>query len=352
MTARFFTTLLLAAIVWGAAPQAPWAAERPNPNQIFIVGSSTVFPFAATVVETFGRQTDFMAPHIEPTGSGGGIDMFCSGLGLRTPDIANSSRPIKASEIAKCAANGVTEIIEVQIGFDGIVLANAMTGPEADFTKQQIFLALAKTVPVDGELVPNPYERWSEIDPGLPDIPITVLGPPPTSGTRDAFVELVMEEACDSFPEIAALAETDERAYALACASLREDGRFVEAGESDNLIVTRLLNNPNSFGIFGYSFLEENENLRGHKIDGVDPAFENIADGSYPIARSLFFYTKAAHIGRVPGLKEYLAEFTSDRAIGDFGYLIDKGLIPLPEDRRRAQEDAALALTPMDTGAY
>jgi len=305
-------------------------------DQIRIVGSSTVFPFSTAVAEQFGRTTSFATPIVESTGSGGGLKLFCEGVGTDTPDMTNASRRIKSSEVELCASNGVAEITEVRIGFDGIVLANDKSGPELNITLPQLFLALAKEVPVDGALVENPYTRWNEIDPSLPDAEIEVLGPPPTSGTRDAFVELAMEAGCEGVEGAAELGLEEK-----ACHIIREDGRFVEAGENDNLIVQKLGANPAAYGIFGFSFLDQNaDKVRGATILGVEPTFENIAEGAYPVSRSLYFYVKKAHVGVVPGIEEYLAEFVSDRASGEDGYLLDKGLIPLPEvDRDSVRQE-------------
>jgi phosphate transport system substrate-binding protein len=312
-------------------------------DQIRIVGSSTVFPFATTVAENFGKSTGFKTPVIESTGSGGGLKLFCQGVGTEHPDITNASRRIKSSEVELCASNGVTDITEVKIGFDGIVMANSNAAETYELSREQIFLALAKEVPVDGKLVPNPYTKWSEIDPSLPDTEIEVLGPPPTSGTRDAFVELVMREGAEAFPMIKAL---EKKAFRAVSDSMREDGKFIEAGENDNLIVQKLEANPAALGIFGFSFLDQNsDKVHGSIVDGVSPTFENIADGSYPVARSLFFYVKSAHVGQIPGMKEFLAEFTSEKAFGDVGYLTDKGLIPLPKADRDAVAAAAANLT-------
>lgn len=306
-------------------------------DYINIVGSSTVYPFATVVAEQFGRASKFKTPKVESTGSGGGIKLFCDGIGVQHPDIANSSRRITASEVEACRANGVTEIVEVKIGYDGIVLANAKSAPPYDVTLRDVFLALAKHVPnPSGEAgsVPNPYERWSEINPALPDVVIEVLGPPPTSGTRDAFLELAMEGGCKTFPSVAALKGEELRS---ACHPLREDGRYIDAGENDNLIVQKLESNPRALGIFGYSFLEQNsDRVRGAKVGGVAPEFDSISDGSYPVARPLYFYVKKAHVHLIPGIREYLAEFTSDSAWGDFGYLSDKGLVPLGAAERSA----------------
>lgn len=309
-------------------------------DQIRIVGSSTVFPFSTAVAEQFGRTTSFPTPIVESTGSGGGLKLFCEGVGTNTPDMANSSRRIKASEVALCASNGVTEITEVRIGFDGIVLANAKSGPSLDVSLKQVFLALAKEVPVNGKLVVNPYTKWNEIDASLPDMEIEVLGPPPTSGTRDAFVELAMEAGCESVEGAAELGLEGK-----ACHIIREDGRFVEAGENDNLIVQKLEANPAAYGIFGFSFLDQNaDKMKGATVAGVEPEFENIAAGDYPVSRSLYFYVKKAHAGVIPGIEAYLAEFTSDRASGPDGYLLDKGLIPLPDDQRDLVREQAESL--------
>ena len=335
--------LLLSAAAVALLASAGEAAAR---DQIRIVGSSTVYPFSTTVAEQFGNKTDHPAPVVESTGSGGGLKLFCEGVGENTPDITNASRRIKGSEVETCATNGVNEITEVKIGYDGIVLANSVNGPEADFSREQIFQALAAQVPQDGQLVDNPYQNWSEIDPSLPDEKIEVLGPPPTSGTRDAFVELVMEEACASFPEIEAL---DDDAKDAACGTLREDGAYVEAGENDNLIVQKLDSNSNAYGIFGYSFLEQNQDkVQGAKIEGQAPTFDAIASGDYPISRSLYFYVKNAHAGVIPGIEDYVAEFTSEDAVGEFGYLADKGLIPLPEDELEEVRTTAANMTPLD----
>jgi phosphate transport system substrate-binding protein len=308
-------------------------------DQIKIVGSSTVFPFSTTVAEQFGKMGKFKTPVVESTGSGGGLKLFCEGAGLDTPDIANSSRRIKESEFQTCLKNGVT-MSEVKIGYDGIVLANAKGAPPFRLTKAQIFLALAAKVPQKGVLVANPYQRWNEIDPALPDLAIEVFGPPPTSGTRDAFVELAMEGGCSQIPEAAGLG-----LQAQACHPIREDGRYIEAGENDNLIVQKLTANPSALGIFGFSFLEQNrDRLQGSTVGGVAPTFEEISSGRYSISRALYFYVKKEHVGQVPGIEQYVAEFTSERAWGPEGYLADKGLIPLPDAERSAMHSQATQL--------
>lgn len=317
-------------------------------EQIHIVGSSTVFPFSTTVAERFGRSTAFKTPVVESTGSGGGLKLFCQGVGDRTPDITNASRRIKASEVELCASNGVAEIVEVQIGYDGIVLANSKKSERVELTLKQIFLALAKEVPVDGKLVPNPYEKWSDVDPSLPNRRIEVLGPPPTSGTRDAFVEVAMEGGAKKVAMLKALRKENKKEFKRIAHSIREDGAYIEAGENDNLIIQKLEANPTAIGIFGFSFLDQNEDkIQGSIVDGAEPTFDNIADGQYAISRSLYFYLKKAHVGKVPGLKEFLGEFTSDDASGEEGYLADKGLIPLPDEARGEVRKSATELAPL-----
>ena len=337
MKSSFLALAALAALGLAAPAQAR--------DQIRIVGSSTVFPFSTAVAESFGRAGGFKTPVVESTGTGGGIQLFCSGAGLDTPDIANASRRIKPGEVETCAKNGVAEIVEVKIGYDGIVLANSKKHVRLNLTQEQIFRALAKQVPIDGKLAPNPYKLWSDIDPSLPKHKIEVLGPPPTSGTRDAFVELAMEGGAEAFPMLKELKAKDEKAFKAVAHALREDGAYVEAGENDNLIVQKLEANPNAVGVFGFSFLEQNaDRIQGSLVANVAPTFDNIASGKYGISRSLYFYVKKAHIARVPGIQEFVAEFTSDAAAGEEGYLADKGLIPLTDAERKGVRDGALAL--------
>ncbi len=334
---------LILALGLAAAVAAPAAAR----DQIRIVGSSTVYPFSTAVAEQFGRTRGFKTPVVESTGTGGGIKLFCAGVGDQTPDVVNASRRIKDTELAACKAGGVAEVVEVKIGFDGIVIASAKGAKPMPLKKQQIFLALAKQVPVGGKLVPNPYKKWSDIDKALPATKIEVLGPPPTSGTRDAFVELAMEGGAKTFLMLADLKAKNEDEFKAVAHAIREDGAYVEAGENDNLIVQKLAANPNAFGIFGYSFLEENtDKVHGNTVDGVAPSFDAIADGSYGISRALYFYVKKAHVGKVPGLKEFIAAFLSDAAASEDGYLADKGLIPLEAAELAQVRKASLALTP------
>ena len=328
-----------------AAASVAMAASAQARDQIRIVGSSTVFPFSTTVAEQFGKTTSFKTPVVESTGSGGGLKLFCAGVGVQHPDITNASRRIKSSEVERCAKNGVRKITEVKIGYDGIVVANAKSAPQMKLTLKQLFLALAKDVPAnaDGsELKSNPYKMWSDIDASLPKKKIEVLGPPPTSGTRDAFVELAMEGGCKQFSAIKAIRKSEKKKYKAICHGIREDGAFVEAGENDVLIIQKLVANPNAFGVFGFSFLDSNaDKVQGSVINGTAPEFDSIASGKYPVSRSMYFYVKNAHVGVVPGIKEYVSEFTADKAWGPDGYLADKGLIPLPDaDRKKVANDA------------
>ncbi len=319
----------LTASVLAIAAVSGLATAASAREQIRIVGSSTVFPFSTAVAEQFGRTTDFPTPIVESTGSGGGLKLFCANVGVDSPDIANASRRMKEKEFKQCQENGVTEITEAVVGFDGIVVANAMEGPDFALTREQLVVALA-------ENGPKPT-MWNEVDPSLPALKIEVLGPPPSSGTRDAFEELVMDEGCEG---------TDK----VECEgiSIRQDGVYVESGENDNLIVSKLEANPNAVGIFGFSFLDQNaDKLKGAVIDDVEPTFENIAAGDYPVSRSLYFYMKNAHVGVVPGLQEYAAEFLSDAASGEEGYLVDKGLIPLPQEDHDEIAARIENLTPM-----
>ena len=338
-------TMILAAAV-AVVAAGPALAQQAR-DQIRAVGSSTVFPFTTTVAENYARTSGRKAPIVESTGTGGGFRLFCAGVGTQHPDISNASRPITKSEIETCAKNGVTSITEVKIGFDGIVLAVKKGSAKFDLTRQQVWLALARQVPRNGQLVANPHQRWSDIDPSLPNIAIEVMGPPPTSGTRDAFVEMVMDFGCKDFAEIKAIA--DARARAQACAAIREDGKFIEAGENDNLIVQRLVAGQGvAIGIFGYSFLEENlDKLQAKHVDTVEPTFENISSGKYPVSRSMFVYVKNAHAGVIPGLREFVSEYVSDRSMGENGYLEKKGLIPLPKAEREKVRGNASNLTPM-----
>jgi phosphate transport system substrate-binding protein len=338
---------LAATAAFALAAMSGGAAHAQSRDQIRAVGSSTVFPFTTAVAETFGKGGKFKTPVIESTGTGGGLKLFCAGVGPQHPDIANASRRIKKSEVDQCAANGVTQITELKIGFDGIAIASSKKAPHVDFTTDILWKALAKDVPVGGKMVANPYRKWSDIDPKLPATAIEVLGPPPTSGTRDSFNELVMLEGCK---KVAAVKEAvaDDKAREKACLSIREDGGYIEAGENDNLIVQKLTGNVEAFGVFGYSFFDQNrDKLQTARMDGVELSAENVASAKYEVARSLFLYIKNAHVGVIPGIREFIAEYTSERALGDDGYLADKGLIPLPKGQRDGARAGALNLTPL-----
>ena len=344
--------LLGAAVAPFALAASVQIAHAQARDYVSVVGSSTVYPFATVVAEQFGKSTRFRTPKIESTGSGGGLKLFCAGIGVNHPDITNSSRRIKQSEVKRCSDNGVADIIEVKVGYDGIVLANSKKTDVMEVSRRDIFLALAREAPDpagNADLVPNPYQTWKDVNDTLPDRKIVVLGPPPTSGTRDAFAELALEGGCKTFDFIKAMKKEDTKAYKAVCHSIREDGAYVEAGENDNLIVQKLETDPGAFGVFGFSFLDQNmDKLQGSIIDGVAPEFEAIAAGDYPVARPLYFYVKKAHVGKIPGIEGYLAEFTSDKAWGDDGYLTDKGLIPMLEEERMKFASDVTNLAPLE----
>jgi phosphate transport system substrate-binding protein len=311
-------------------------------DQIKIVGSSTVYPYATVVAEKFGKQGGFKTPVIESTGTGGGMKLFCAGVGTNHPDITNASRAIKSSEKELCAKNGVTDIIEIVVGNDGISFAHSVNSPDVNFTKEQLWRALAMQVDVNGELIDNPYKNWSDIDSSLPNTKIEVLIAPPTSGTRDAWNSLVMSKGCTDAAKTL-FKEAGKKSG--ECEKIREDGYAVEAGENDTLIVQKLSSNPNAFGFFGYSYLISNKDkVKAASIEGVKPSLEGIQDYSYPVARPLFFYVKKAHIGVIPGIQEFLKEFTSNKAMGSRGYLADIGLVPLSSDKYKTTRTAALDL--------
>lgn len=299
---------------------------------IDIVGSSTVYPFSAVVAELFAEASAHKAPKVESTGSGGGMKLFCAGLDDGTPDITNASRRMKKSEQVLCAKNGVTEIQEVKIGYDGIVIAQSAAAEPFALTQRQLFLALGRQVPDSaGKLIDNPHKTWRDIDASLPALAIRVYGPPPTSGTRDAFAELVLEKGCASFPQLKEMREKNKKIYRAVCHSIREDGGYIEAGENDNLIIRKLSANPDTLGIFGFGFLEENrDQVRGLAVEGVLPEFDAIAAGDYPVSRPLFFYAKIAHYSAVAGLADFVEFFVSEEVMGEDGILAERGLIPLP----------------------
>ena len=318
-------------------------------EEIRIVGSSTVFPYTQAVAEQFSNNTGAPSPIVESTGTGGGMKIFCGGVGEAHPDITGASRAMKTSEYELCQSNGVTDISEALIGFDGLSLAISRSNDfDWGLTLGEIYLALAAQVPVDGEWVDNPYTKWSEINSDLPDTEILAYGPPPTSGTRDAFVELAMHAGCEELDYVAS-GGFDGDWVEENCSRMRTDGPFIEAGENDNLIVQRLESDPNAVGIFGYSFLYENlDRLKGVKIEGVEPTTDSIADKSYPVSRPLYFYVKNAHRGVIPNLNEFIEEYMSEDALESGGYLSERGLVPLADDRRAALQDAILHGKQMD----
>jgi len=360
---HFVGAVAIAAAVGGLT-----TAQAATRDSVSVVGSSTVYPFATVVAERFGRSSSFKAPKIESTGSGGGLKLFCKGVGANTPDITNASRRIKKSEYDSCQANGVTAIVEVLVGFDGIAIANSRKSPQFKFSLQDLYLALAKDIPgADGRLVPNPNKTWKDVNASLPAQKIEVLGPPPTSGTRDAFAELALGGGAKTLADLKALRDLDadqvddikammaklgmpvgvydalsekkgkapkgKDLFKTIAYAVREDGAYIEAGENDNLIVQKLEANPNALGIFGFSFLEENgDKVQGSEVNGVAPSFDSISTGDYPVSRPLYFYVKGAHVGKIPGIQEYAMEFTSNKAMGEDGYLTDRGLIPLSDD--------------------
>jgi phosphate transport system substrate-binding protein len=340
-----YTKLSVSALAL-AAMSATTAAAR---DQISIVGSSTVFPYTQAVAEQFANDTGRPSPVVESTGTGGGMQIFCEGIGEGHPDLTGASRAMTGGEWDKCEENGVTNVTEALIGFDGLSLAVSRDNDfDWDLSLAEIYLALAAEVPVDGEWVENPHQSWSDIDSRLPDTDILVLGPPPTSGTRDAFVELAMHAGCEELDYVAN-GDFDGDWVDENCSRMRTDGPFVEAGENDNLIVQRLDSNADAMGIFGYSFLYENlDNLKGVKLDGVEPDFDTIADKSYPVSRPLYFYVKNDHRGVIPGLNEFVEEYMSEDALAPGGYLSERGLVPLNDDRRAELQDRVIEGVSMD----
>jgi phosphate transport system substrate-binding protein len=335
-----FLTAAIAAV--GGAVVAASPANAQARDRIQITGSSTVFPFTTTVAERFSQRGG-KAPLVESTGTGGGMRLFCAGVGLNTPDLTNASRRITRNEFNTCKQNGV-DLVELQIGFDGLTISNAKNGPKVDLTLEQLYLALAAKIPnAQGQLVDNPNRNWSDIAPNLPNAKIEVIGPPPTSGTRDSFNELGLLAGCQQHAQ-----RRNIQIPSRDCQQIRADGAFVEGGENDNIIVQRLVANPNAFGVFGYSFLEENhDKIQGVTIAGVEPSTETVQNGRYPMSRSMFVYLKKNHLGIVPGLQDFFNEYASEQAMGDDGYLEKKGLIPSPAADRARFRAAVAAATSM-----
>jgi phosphate transport system substrate-binding protein len=302
-------------------------------DQIRIVGSSTVYPFTTAVAEQFGKSGAGKTPVVESTGTGGGMKLFCAGVGVGHPDLTNASRAIKKGEFQDCQKNGVKDIVEIKVGIDGLTLAQSKAGPAIKLTMEQVFMALAEQVPgKDGKLIPNPNKNWSDVDASLPNVKIEVLGPPPTSGTRDSFHELFLEVGAKKIAALKDMQKADAKGFEKLWKSIRKDGAYVEAGENDNVIVQKLEANKNAVGIFGYSFLEENTaKLRGIPINGVEPTYDAIASGKYEGSRPLFIYVKKQHVGVVPGIDKFVAEYVSAKAMSKDGYLARKGLVTLPK---------------------
>jgi len=361
-----------------AVAATPAAAPRAGGRQVLrIAGSSTVFPFSTSTAENFGAKTQFPTPVVESIGTGGGMNLFCAGVGRDFPDLTGASRRMLSTEYQRCQDNGVTAITEIRIGYDGIVVANSVNGQSVDFDLEDIYLALAAEIPMpvsaDGEplftpqgrlrdgmshadaaghscsaFIPNPYRRWSEVDSDLPDERIEVFGPPPTSGTRDAWIELGIQGGARKISCLAELRAHDRVRFNTLTARLREDGPWIDAGEDDNVIVRTVSNSTGMFGVFGYSYLEQNtDRVQAASVDRVAPTYETISSGDYPISRSMYIYVKNQHEGLVPGLREFIDELTSEEAWGPFGYLADRGLIALPETSREESAARARALTPM-----
>lgn len=347
--------LAAAAIALSACGQKTETGDRAQVSggggqraQVWAAGSSTVFPFATRVAETVSRTTGGQAARVESLGTGGGIKLFCGGAGAGFPDVANASRPMKKSEFEACQKAGVTDIVEIKIGFDGIVVADAKAAATFGLTLGQLYRALAHELPDGAGFRTNAATTWKAVDAGLPDQRILVYGPPPTSGTRDAFVELAMEQGAETLPAMKALKAADEDAFREKSHTLRKDGGWIDAGENDNAVVQTLEKTPAAVGVFGYSFLDNNrDKVKAAAIDGVVPTFETISNGTYPISRSLYIYVKKANVGVTPGLREYVGAFVSDAATGKGGYLQQRGLIPLPADQHAAMKETVANLVPM-----
>ncbi|HAY50060.1 MULTISPECIES: substrate-binding domain-containing protein [Thalassospira] len=331
MRRTFAVTAMAASIALVSVVSAAQARD-----QVRIVGSSTIFPLTTKVAEHFARTTGEPAPVVESTGSGGGFKLFCGGVGEQYPDIVDASRPISGSETAICAANSVRKISEIKIGYDGIVLLGSREAPTMSLTARQLYLALARTIPVNGASVPNPNVKWSDVDPSLPDLKIRVYGPPPTSGTRDLMGQLLLDKGCSTFADIASLESSDPDSFRLLCRTIREDGAYIEAGENDRLVISKLEKDPTSYGVMGFNNLERNrEKLRGITINGIEPDYETILDGSYPGSRALYLYVKDDHEQLVRSLGAFVSTYVSEAVIGEDGLLVENGLVPLTEEERQ-----------------
>lgn len=339
-----FARSLTAVLMVAALPLFLWACSDVR-TQIRIVGSSTLFPFTTAVAENFHRTNpQFLPPIVEATGTGGGIKLFCSGVGPRFPDVVNASRRMKPSELRECMNNGASEVVEIAIGIDGVVFVQSKNGQPVDMALRDIYAGLA-ALPF-GQ--PQTARTWKDVNPDLPDVRIEVIGPPSTSGTRDAFNELYMHAGCLTDPAMQALEKSDSARFQEVCTRVRRDGGYAEGGENDNLIVQKLSANPRALGILGYNFLEANlDELRAVAVDGVDANYETISAGRYPASRLLYIYVKKQHISAIRGLKEFVEEYTSERTWGAQGYLRGRGLIPLAADLRAEQQVRADQLIPL-----
>jgi phosphate transport system substrate-binding protein len=334
-------------LVATAATALTISSQADARSQMRAVGSSTVYPFAKIVSERIARANPRLGtPIIESTGTGAGMKLFCAGVGERFPDVENASRRMKASEAKLCAANGVTQVTEIQVGLDGVTLATAKGSPLANVSQRDIYLALAKTP--YGK--PNRAKTWKDVNSSLPAIPIRVYGPPPTSGTRDALGELLLTPPCEANPSMAALKKSDENKFKAICTGVREDGGYIQAGENDNLIVQKIEANAGTIGIFGFSYLEENaDKLKGLSVNGVAPSYNSISSFKYPGARPLYIYIKNAHANAIPAVRAYAAEFTKESAFGPNGYLRRQGgMIAAPNNVRARSQQAARALSPLN----
>jgi len=340
---RFLVLIAMCALA-GCEDQASGGGMGSR-DQIRVVGSSTVFPFTTLAAEQFvDRNPQVKAPVIESTGTGAGMRLFCDGIGAGHPDIADASRRMTASEYVRCKANGAGDLLEIQVGLDGIAFAQARSGPHLTLSPLTLYRALAARP--GGQR--NQTRTWQDVDPTLPAVPIQVYGPPSTSGTRDTFAHLILARGCEqAMPAIASKRDSDPDGYAATCMAVREDGAYVDAGENDNLIVQKLRANPEAVGIFGYSYLAENsEAVDGLSLDGVAPTYRTIADGSYPGSRPLFIYVKKAHLGAIPGLRPFLATFAG--LWNPDGPMVRKGLIAAPADIRARAAEIIRRETPLD----
>jgi len=332
------TTALASAALLSACGQ-----QATSRDQIRAVGSSTVLPFAKIVSERFAADNSgFKAPIVEGNGTGGGMKLFCAGVGAQYPDIEDASRRIKKSEFDDCVKNGVKDVVEVQVGIDGIAFANGTTGPAMALTPVDVYKAIAANP--FGK--PNTAKTWHDVNPALPAVPIMVYGPATISGTRDALKELILQKGCETDPEMKALKESNKDQYEQICTEVRSDGAYVDQGEQDNLIVQKIEGNPKAVGVFGFSYLEENiDKLQDQPMNGVEATYDNISSFKYPGARPLYVYYKKQHIGVIPGLAEFIAQWT--KSWSKDGPLSKIGFIASPDDVQAANLKSATGATVM-----